>query len=713
MTGEKAAGLAVDDLSADEARLEYERLQSELADHDRRYFEQDDPTISDAAYDRLKRRYLAIEARFPEFITAASLSKTVGAAPAAKFGKVRHRVPMLSLDNAFDDEDVGDFLARIRRFLDLPAETDIVCTAEPKIDGLSCSLRYESGRLVVAATRGDGAEGEDVTANVETIADVPRCLKGDVPDLIEVRGEIYMGHDDFAALNRRQSEAGEKIFANPRNAAAGSLRQLDPTITASRPLRFFAYAWGDHSSLPGDSQYDVVQAFAGWGFAVNPRMRLCHGVNDMLAAYRETEAARSTLGYDIDGVVYKVNALALQHRLGFVSRSPRWAIAHKFSAEKATTLLRAIDIQVGRTGALTPVAKLDPVTVGGVVVSNATLHNEDEIKRKDIRVGDTVMIQRAGDVIPQVLAVLADRRPADAVPFVFPETCPCPLGTPVIREAIGGGSAGVIRRCTGGFSCPYQRVEHLKHFCSRRAFDIEGLGDKQLERFFVDETLPIKTPADIFTLARRDAANLKKLKDVEGYGATSVKNLFAAIEARRVISLERFIYALGIRHVGETTAKLIARHFGSFAAFRQAATSAETSSILSSIEGIGPIVAEAIAAFFATDTNMRMVDDLLDVVTVETQEIAKPAGVQPFSGQTIVFTGELSATNRDEAKAQAERLGAKVTDSVSKKTTLVVAGPGAGSKLKKASELGIRVVDEAGWQAMVAQASGSAAELEE
>ena len=695
MASGKTASPMPDDMTPSEAASEHARLESVLRGHDARYFEDDAPEISDGEYDALKQRYLAIEARFPALVTAASLSQRVGAAPAAKFGKVRHRVAMLSLDNAFDESDVDDFLARIRRFLDLPPDLPLKMTAEPKIDGLSCSLRYEKGRLMVAATRGDGAEGENVTANVATIATVPSMLAGHYPDVIEVRGEIYMRHADFAALNQLQSERGEKIFANPRNAAAGSLRQLDPAVTAARPLSFFAYSWGDHASLPGDSQFDVVRAFADWGFAVNPLMRRCANRDEMLDVYRTIERNRAQLGYDIDGVVYKVDDLALQRQLGFVSRSPRWAIAHKFSAEKAATILRAIDIQVGRTGALTPVAKLEPITVGGVVVANATLHNEDEIKRKDVRIGDTVVIQRAGDVIPQILSVDLTRRPEDAVPFVFPETCPCPLKTAIVREAVGSGGSGAIKRCSGELACPFQRVEHLKHFCSRRAFDIEGFGDKLIERFFAEGR--VTTPAEIFTLSARDAASGSPLREEDGFGDLSVRNLFAAIEARREIAFERFLYALGIRHVGETTAKVVARHFGSFPAFRAAAMAEDALASLSQIEGIGPIVADAISAYFRQPANIVMVDELLKVV--EVKEARKPARVDgaPLAGQVVVFTGELLALSRDEARAKAERLGAKVTDSVSKKTTLVVAGPGAGSKLKKAQDLGITILDEAGW----------------
>jgi DNA ligase (NAD+) len=683
----------------DEAAAEHARLGAEIAAHDARYFQEDAPTVSDAAYDALKRRYLALEAMHPALAGADSLSRKVGAAPQAKFGKVKHRVPMLSLDNAFSEEDVADFVARVRRGLKLGEEATLAFTAEPKIDGLSCSLRYEKGGLVVAATRGDGAEGEDVTANVRMVPDVPQTLAGVAPDVFEARGEVYMSHADFAALNRRQAEAGEKTFANPRNAAAGSLRQLDPAITAVRPLRFFAYGWGDHSELPADTQHGVLEAMARWGLPVSPHVKLCTSLEAMLEAYRALEARRASLGFDIDGVVYKVDRLDWQTELGFVSRSPRWAAAHKFSAEKATTILRAIEIQVGRTGALTPVAKLEPVTVGGVVVANATLHNEDEIARKGVRVGDTVIVQRAGDVIPQVLGV-APGAPRGPEPFAFPRVCPCELKTPVLR---GDDGAGAIQRCSGELACPYQRIEHLKHFVSRRAFDIEGLGEKQIERFHADETLPIRTPADIFTLARRDAANPTKLKDVEGYGDTSVRNLFAAIEARRSIALERFVHALGIRHVGETTARDLARHYRSFAAFRAAASSEDALQRLSAVEGVGEIVAEAIRAYFAEPHNAALVDALLAEVEVEEAVPTSAVGDGRLAGQTVVFTGELAAMPRDEAKARAEALGAKVTDSVSKKTTLVVAGPGAGSKLKKAADLGIRVIDEAAWLALAGE----------
>ncbi|MFC2248215.1 NAD-dependent DNA ligase LigA [Labrys portucalensis] len=694
----------VSDLSLEEARADYEELAARLIEADKAYYQEDAPDISDADYDALRRRYTAIEERFPELKSAESLSDRVGAAPSEKFAKVRHRVPMLSLSNSFSDEDVEEFVARIRRFLGLAESDDLAITAEPKIDGLSCSLRYEKGRLVVAATRGDGAEGEDVTANVRTIGDIPNVLKGNVPEIFEVRGEVYMSHADFNAMNERQAALGKPLFANPRNAAAGSLRQLDASITASRPLRFFAYAWGEASALPATTQFEVVRAFAEWGFAVNSLMVRCHDAADLLAHYRQIEAQRATLGYDIDGVVYKVDRLDLQQRLGFVSRSPRWATAHKFPAEKATTLLQGIEIQVGRTGALTPVAKLQPVTVGGVVVSNATLHNEDEIARKDVRIGDTVIVQRAGDVIPQILGAVLEKRPADAVPYIFPETCPCSLKTPVMREETVTGGEGAVRRCSGEFACPFQKIEHLRHFVSRRAFDIEGLGEKQIAFFFENEDLPIREPGDIFTLAARDGQNFKKLKDREGFGATSTKNLFAAIDARREIALERFLYALGIRHVGETTARQLARAYGSWQAFEQAALriaakDEEAAAEMDAIDQIGETVVEAIGAYFAEEHNLAILERLTAEIRIIDAE--KPRSESPVAGKTVVFTGALERMSRDEAKAMADRLGAKVSGSVSKKTDLVVAGPGAGSKLADAQKHGVKVINEDEWFELV------------
>jgi DNA ligase (NAD+) len=708
-----AGAVPVDQLTPLEARIEHDALGQEIAAHDARYYREDAPSISDADYDTLRRRYEAIEALFPELKSALSLSVKVGSAPSEKFAKVRHRVPMLSLGNAFSAEDVADFAARIRRFLDLSADVPLAIVAEPKIDGLSLSLRYEKGVLVHAATRGDGEEGEDVTQNARTIADIPATLTGpDVPDAIDVRGEVYLRHDDFAAINVRQEAAGKPSFANPRNAAAGSLRQLDAAITASRPLRFFAYAWGEVLlKVPFDTQSGMVAAFARWGFKVNPLMQVCGSVAELIVYHAGIEAGRAALGYDIDGVVYKIDDLALQRRLGFVSRAPRWAIAHKFSAERAVTILEAIEIQVGRTGALTPVAKLRPVTVGGVVVSNATLHNEDYIRAiggdgeliregKDIRVGDTVTIFRAGDVIPKVIDVDLTKRAADSQPYVFPATCPA-CGSHALREINPrSGREDAVRRCTGGLSCPAQAVERLKHFVARDALDIDGLGDKQIEFFFDDPDLPVRQPADIFTLERRDTANLKRLANKEGFGATSVRNLFSSIAERRNPPLNRFIFALGIRHVGETNAKLLARHLGSFSALRETARAAAPGTpeqeALTAIAGIGEVVAEALHQFFAESHNETTLDALLAQVTPQDAE-AVTASDSPVAGKTVVFTGSLVRMSRDEAKAMAERLGAKVAGSVSAKTDLVVAGPGAGSKLDKAKTHNVEVIDEDAW----------------
>lgn len=709
----------VEKLTADEAAREHARLGEEIAGHDRCYYQDDAPTVSDADYDALRRRYEAIEAEYPELRGVDSLSDKVGAAPAAKFAKVRHRVPMLSLGNAFADEDVEEFVARIRRFLGLPADTDITFTAEPKIDGLSCSLRYEGGELKQAATRGDGFEGEDVTANVRTISEIPTRLKGaDVPEVFEVRGEVYMGHADFAAINERQAAAGKPLFANPRNAAAGSLRQLDAKITASRPLRFFAYAWGEVSEdgLPADTQFGVIEAFARWGLPTNPLTVRCHSAAELLAHYHRIGDGRASLGYDIDGVVYKVDSLALQGRLGFVSRSPRWAIAHKFPAQRAITQLERIEIQVGRTGALTPVAKLTPITVGGVVVSNASLHNEDYIKGiggsgepirggVDIREGDWVTIQRAGDVIPQVVDVVLEKRPAEAKTYCFPTLCPA-CGSHAVRE-----DGEVVRRCTGGLICPAQAVERIRHFVSRDAFDIEGLGEKQVQAFH-DWGL-VKQPADIFTLAARDSdpSSLTRLKNRDGWGETSAKNLFAAIDERRRVPVNRFLYALGIRHVGETNAKRLMRHFLTIEALREAALAAampgeehpkgnEAWAELTGIEGIGAVVAEAVVDFFQEPNNEAVLDALLREVTPEPMEAV--AAATAVAGKTVVFTGALEKMTRDEAKAMAERLGAKVAGSVSKKTDYVVAGADAGSKLAKARELGVAVLSEDEWLALAA-----------
>jgi DNA ligase (NAD+) len=678
-----------------DAEALHTKLAAEIAAHDIAYHQADAPIISDADYDALRKQLLALEAEFSA-LAQSSVSNRVGAAPASKFSKIQHVVPMLSLANAFADEDVIEFLGRVRRFLNLAETASVDVTAEPKIDGLSLSLRYEGRKLVQAATRGDGAEGENVTANVLTVKNIPHTLPKAAPDVIEVRGEIYISNNDFAALNEKQIHHGEKTFANPRNAAAGSLRQLDSSITASRPLKFFAYAWGDAPALPGATQWDVVQGFKAWGLPVNPLMVLCHSAEELLAHYHSIEARRATLGYDIDGVVYKVNDLALQQRLGFVSRSPRWAIAHKFSAEQATTILEAIDIQVGRTGALTPVARLRPVTVGGVVVSNATLHNEDEIARKDVRIGDMVIVQRAGDVIPQIVGVA--QRGENTKPYEFPKICPF-CGSHAEREERATGKADAVRRCTGGLICPAQRVERLKHFASRNAFDIEGLGDKIVEEFYADGL--IAAPPDIFTLEARDARALKKLKDREGWGGSSVANLFAAIAARRKIALDRFIFALGIRHVGETTARVLARSYGSAGQLKAQMKLAAASEIndarseLNAIDGIGDVVAEAVIQFFDEPHNVDIFDALLKEVSP--QPLAAVAASSPFSGKTVVFTGALEKMTREEAKAMAERLGAKVAGSVSKKTDLLVAGPGAGSKLKDAEKFGVEVIDEAGW----------------
>ncbi|MBK9081679.1 MAG: NAD-dependent DNA ligase LigA [Rhizobiales bacterium] len=674
------------------ARAEHAALAADIARHDIAYHRNDAPTVSDAAYDDLKRRYLALEDAFPKLRESGSIADKVGAAPSEKFAKVKHAVPMLSLGNVFSDEEASEFVARVRRFLGLGDDAALEVTAEPKIDGLSCSLRYEKGRLVRAATRGDGFEGEDVTANVRTIGEIPQRLAGEAPDVLEVRGEVYMTHADFAALNARQEAAGERLFANPRNAAAGSLRQIDPEATRARPLHFFAYAWGEASALPAATQHGMIAAFAAFGLPTNSRTRICSGIAEMLAVYRGLEADRARLGYDIDGVVYKVDDLALQNRLGFVSRAPRWAVAHKFPAQQATTVLRDIEIQVGRTGALTPVARLDPVTVGGVVVQNATLHNEDEIARKDVRVGDTVILQRAGDVIPQILGVVVEKRPPESRPYVFPQVCPR-CGSAAVREVDEKGDEDVVRRCTGGLICPAQAVERLKHFASRLAMDIEGLGDKQIEEFY--EAGLIHTPADIFTLAESDRTSLKKIKDREGFGETSTRNLFAAIEARRKVPLNRFIYALGVRRIGETNARRLARHFHAFDALRAAALASNALEELTSIDGVGATVAETVVAFFREPHNEEALDALLAQVQPEPMEAV--AATSPVAGKTVVFTGSLEKVTRDEAKAMAERLGAKVAGSVSKKTDLVVAGPGAGSKLAKASEFGIEVIDEDEW----------------
>jgi DNA ligase (NAD+) len=710
MASKDTAKLPVEALSEKQAKAEHARLAEEIAAHDRRYYQEDAPTVSDAEYDRLRQRYAAIEARFPQLRTLDSLTQRVGAAPAARFAKVRHAVPMLSLDNAFADDDVVDFVGRIRRFLRLGEDEEIVFSAEPKIDGLSMSLRYEGGELVTAATRGDGSEGEDVTANIRTLQDVPQRLEGrGVPAVCEVRGEVYMTKAAFLELNRKQAEAGKQLYVNPRNTAAGSLRQLDPAITASRPLGFFAYSWGEMSAMPADTQSGMVRWFASCGFKTNPLATVAHSLEALLKFHREIEAQRATLDYDIDGVVYKVDRIDWQERLGFVSRNPRWAIAHKFPAEQATTVVKEIEIQIGRTGALTPVAKLEPVTVGGVVVQNATLHNEEEIKRLDVRKGDTVTIQRAGDVIPQVLGVVLEKRLRDAKPYKFPTKCPCPLHTDVVRETIAGGAEGARARCTGEFACPYQALGHLEHFVSRRAFDIDGLGEKQIAFFY--EQGWVKEPADIFTLRERNGKLVLqgtddkiRLEDVEGFGETSVRNLFDAIEARREIPLERFIYALGIRHVGETTAVALARGYGSWeafhdACFRLAKGDAEATEEMDALDQIGDTVIESLGTYFSETHNRRRIERLAAQVRI--RDAAKPRADSPVAGKTVVFTGTLEKMTRDEAKASAERLGAKVSASVSKKTDYVVAGPGAGSKLAEAKKLGVAVLTEDEWMKLV------------
>ncbi len=765
----------VDQLTEDQARAELDRLSAELARHDALYHGEDAPEISDADYDALKRRALEIEEAYPDLTSATSPSQVVGAAASSQFAPVRHGVPMLSLDNAFDEGEVADFVARIRRFLKLPAHEAVAFTAEPKIDGLSANLRYEHGLLVQGATRGDGRTGEDVTANLRTIADIPHRLSGaGWPDLIEVRGEVYAPNDAFDAFNAAAEAAGQRTYANPRNFAAGSLRQKDAAITATRPLRFFAYAWGEVSAPFAETQHGALERLHAWGFNVNARSQRVEDAAGLIALYRGLETDRAALGYDIDGVVYKVDRLDWQERLGFVSRSPRWAIAHKFPAQQAQTVLEGIDIQVGRTGSLTPVARLHPVTVGGVVVRNATLHNEDEIARKDVRIGDTVVLQRAGDVIPQIVSVVADKRPADAVPYVFPTHCPV-CGSEAVRP-----EGEVRRRCTGGLICEAQLVERLKHFVGRRAFDIEGLGEKQLIAFH--ERGWLNEPADIFRLAR-DAERMDQLRAEDGYGETSVRNLIAGIDARRVIALDRLIFGLGIRDIGEQTSLLLARHFGSWSAFHAAALEAAAgtpsaawtqlaeggvsprtlsvmaearlsdadpwpeapidqklalafpgiaaparralaelapdwpavirlaaiardegpSAILNEIAGIagvGPVAARAVAEFFHEPHNRTVVDALVAELTA-VEDAERPRNDTAVAGKTVVFTGSLERFTRDEAKARAESLGAKVSGSVSKKTDYLVAGPGAGSKLAEAQKHGVTVLTEDEWLEMI------------
>ena len=744
--------ISVEALTREQAEAELARLAEVLAQANRAYHGEDAPEITDADYDAAKSRNAEIEARFPDLKRKDSPTEQVGAAPSDGFGKVTHVVRMLSLGNAFEDEDVAEFDARIRSFLGLDASAPLAYTAEPKIDGLSLSLRYESGQLVQAATRGDGAVGENVTANARTIKDIPQKIEN-APEILEVRGEVYMSHADFEALNLRHAERGGKTFANPRNAAAGSLRQLDASITEARPLRFFAYAWGDLSAPLAETQMGAIRQLETFGFQTNPLTRLCQTTAELLTHYRQIEEQRATLGYDIDGVVYKVDNLALQGRLGFRSTTPRWAVAHKFPAETAWTRLEAIDIQVGRTGALSPVARLTPVTVGGVVVSNATLHNEDYIEGrdskgaeirdgKDIRVGDWVQVYRAGDVIPKIADVDLSKRPGDTVPYGFPTTCP-ECGSDAVRE-----EGDAVRRCTGGLICPAQAVEKLKHFVSRGAFDIEGLGAKQIEMFFADEVLPIREPADIFTLRARDAGNIARLKNRDGWGETSAENLFAAIETRQAdIAFDRVLFGLGIRHAGEAAARDLARHFGTWAALEAALDQARPAAIahrradlaeekerraaamegrrarikpardaalaaepvdpsaqnswneLIAIDGVGPTLALSLSDAFANPRERASIDRLVGQLTIA--EVEAAASDSPVAGKTVVFTGTLEKMTRAEAKARAEALGAKVSGSVSGKTDLLVAGPGAGSKAKKAADLGVETIDEDGWIALI------------
>ena len=694
-------------LTVEAAQSEVRSLTDAIEKANDAYHRQDAPEISDAEYDRLKRRLLALEAAFPELASDQSPTQKVGGALAEGFGKITHEIRMLSLGNAFEDEDVSEFDGRIRSYLGLDGAAALAYTAEPKIDGLSLSLRYEQGKLIHAATRGDGETGENVTENARTIPDIPQHISG-APEVLEVRGEVYMSHADFAALNARQLEKGDKLFANPRNAAAGSLRQLDASITAARPLKFFAYAWGALSAPLSDTQFGAIERLAELGFTINPLTKICNTPEELIAHYRSIEQQRAALGYDIDGVVYKVNDLALQKRLGFRSTTPRWAIAHKFPAELAWTRLERIEIQVGRTGALSPVARLVPVTVGGVVVSNATLHNEDYIlgrdskgalirEGRDIREGDWVQVYRAGDVIPKIKDVDLTKRAPESVPYVFPVTCP-ECGSDAIRE-----EGDAVRRCSGGLICPAQAVEKLKHFVSRGAFDIEGLGAKQVETFYKDGW--IREPADIFTLQARYGSGLQQLKNREGWGAKSAENLFAAIDERRKISLARVIFALGLRHVGEAGASLLAHHYGTWAAFESAMTHAQIGAgagweDLLAVDGVGAVLATSAITAFHQENERASIDRLIAELDVQ-PAVRRVATGSPVEGLTVVFTGTLEKMSRAEAKSRAEALGAKVSGSVSAKTDILIAGPGAGSKATKAADLGIRVIDEDAWLAMI------------
>ena len=703
--------MKVEDLTERQARAEHKRLADAIAHHDKLYHEKDDPEISDAEYDKLRQRLKVIEARFPQLVDMFSPTQKVAPTPSTAFAKVRHARPMLSLDNAFSEEEVREFVARVRRALerdiDLDKDEQVALACEPKIDGLSISLRYEDGIFTVGATRGDGMTGEDVTPNLRTVKDIPQELSGKAPGSIEVRGEVYMERAAFLAMNKRQEADEEKVFANPRNAAAGSLRQLDSTITASRPLRFFAYAWGEAEPRSWKTQSEYLKLLKEWGFRVNPQSRLCRTPEQVLDYYAAMAAQRAALPYDIDGVVYKVDRIDWQERLGFVSRAPRWAIAHKFPAEQARTRLNDIVIQVGRTGALTPVADLEPVNVGGVMVARATLHNADEIERLDVRVGDMVIIQRAGDVIPQVLGFVPEERPKKTHKYEFPIHCPCPLKTKVASE-----EGGVVRRCSGGLECPFQQVERMRHFVSRYAFDIEGLGGTHIENFWRDGLL--KTPADLFRLKDK-SANIHKR---EGWGDLSVRNLLAAIEVRRTIPLDRYIYAIGIPLIGEATAKLLAQEYGDadvwlaemLAATRErkkkpdavkkekaTAEVGESYGRLCNIEQIGVTTADAMCAFFGEGHTVDIIKDLRKQLTVEPVTRRVVAADALLKDKIVVFTGELSSMTRDAAKARAEELGAKVTDSVSKKTSLVVVGENAGSKARKAAELGVQTMTEEEW----------------
>jgi len=724
--------IPVGDLSETQAKAELARLASEINAHNIRYYQQDAPVISDAEYDDLMQRNAAIEARFPHLQRLDSPARRIGAAPLESFGKITHARPMLSLDNAFSPADIGDFCSSIRSFLKLDTEAGLDFTAEPKIDGVSATLRYVDGVLVSGATRGDGLVGENVTNNLRTIRGIPLALSGGgAPRVMDVRGEVYLSHQAFAELNRRQEEEGKPPFMNPRNAAAGSLRQLDPAITAGRPLQFFAYGWGEISDLPADTQSGMMARFREWGLPVNPEMRQCMSIAEMLAVYNSLQERRASLGYDIDGVVYKLDRLDLQERLGFRARSPRWAVAHKFPAELAQTVVEVIDIQVGRTGTLTPVAKLRPVTVGGVVVSNATLHNEDEIRRKDVRIGDTVIVRRAGDVIPQIVEVVMAKRPGDSHPFVFPTVCPKCRSHAVRERDAKSGKEDAARRCTGGLVCPEQAVERLRHFVSRKAFDIEGLGEENIRLLFEKELLcekeePVKAFAGIFTLgerieevkkafyskreedalAREEKTGRKRKKVVEEEKRTykEVDNLWAAIEARKTIDLERFIYALGIRHVGENNARLLALHYQSFEKFREAMLAAKAREAayqeLLAIDGVGETLADSVTEFFAEPQNTTAIDALL-AQEIIVRDFAAPVSASPLAGKTVVFTGSLEKMSRDEAKARAQALGAKVAGSVSAKTDYVIAGADAGTKLKKARELGVAILTEDEWLALI------------